>query len=114
MPRHEFGLIENIEKEKSYDSYEPEKYNCISIDDDIIQSFVKSMGTMKTYYHNMNRPDFGLAYCGVTIIPPESLIQFQNIILSSKMIRESEEVVELANIISQAINQNKYMIHFGI
>ena len=37
MPKHEFGIMQ---KEPSfyehYDTYEPQKYNCIAVDDDFI------------------------------------------------------------------------------
>ena len=33
----EFGIIEEFEKDKDYSSeYEPQKYNCVAIDDGII------------------------------------------------------------------------------
>ncbi|WP_027626520.1 hypothetical protein [Clostridium lundense] len=115
MCNHEFGIIDNLQKDKDYgDEYTPEKYHCISVHDDIINLLVGSLKTMKTYFHTMNRPDFGLAYYGITLIPPESLMRFQDIILSSKKFRQSKELVELANLISKAIEQNKYIIHYGI
>lgn len=39
---------------------------------------------MKTYFQNLNREEFGLDHWGVTIIPPESLEKFQDIIMKTK------------------------------
>ena len=37
MPKHEFGIMQKSPAtNKRYDSYEPEKYDCIVIDDDYI------------------------------------------------------------------------------
>ena len=30
----EFGIIDEFDEEKDYSDYEPEKYNCISVDDE--------------------------------------------------------------------------------
>lgn len=35
MIKTEFGIIDEIDANKDYGHYEPEKYNCIYIDDDI-------------------------------------------------------------------------------
>ena len=34
---------------------------------------------LKTYFHSLDRPEFGLARWGITLIPPESLSGFQEI-----------------------------------
>ena len=69
---------------------------------------------MKTYFHRLNRPEYGLAYHGITIIPPESLSSFLNIVLSSDAWKQYDELNELGEKIIQAKNENKYMIHYGI
>ncbi len=33
----EFGIIVTFEEDKDYSDYEPEKYNCISVDDDFLK-----------------------------------------------------------------------------
>ena len=36
----EFGIIEEFDKDKDYSSeYEPQKYNCVAIDDDILNDW---------------------------------------------------------------------------
>lgn len=35
---HDFGIIEEFDSQKSYNDYTPEKYGCVSVDDDIISN----------------------------------------------------------------------------
>ena len=51
---------------------------------------------------------------GITLIPPESLSGFQDIVLSDKRINEDAHLRELADKIQDAINRNNFMIHFGV
>jgi hypothetical protein len=69
---------------------------------------------MRTYFHSLNRPEFGLAYWGITIIPPESLSMFFDVVTTSTLYKKSAELNELASKILQAKEENKYMIHFGV
>ena len=57
---------------------------------------------MKTYFHTVKNQKYGLAYCGITIIPPESLAIFYETVTSSKFFRKSDELNELASKIVQA------------
>lgn len=109
---HEFGIIDKVNSKKDYDGeYSPEKYKCISVEDDIICRLSENLTVMKTYFHSMNRPEFGLAYFGITIIPPDSLLFFCNAVTSSGYFKESDELVLK---IQQAITEKKHMIHYGI
>ncbi len=114
MPFHEFGIIENIQNEKRKISYESQKYNCISVDDEIIMHLNENLSIMRTYFHSLERPEFGLAYWGITIIPPESLSFFYDVVTSSTICKKSIEINELAYKIIQAKEGNKFMIHFGV
>ncbi|WIY58897.1 short-chain dehydrogenase [Bacillus arachidis] len=111
---HEFGIINDINNQKTYKSYTPDVHNCICVNDDIISNLLKSLSTMKTYFHSLKRSEYGLAYSGITIIPPESLSQFLDVIISHKGMKQSADLNELAKKIIQAKEENKYMIHFGI
>ena len=72
MIKTEFGIIDEIDADKDYSHYEPEKYNCVYIDDDIyIDEWWEQLQTIKTFYHSLNRPGYALARYGVTIIPPD-------------------------------------------
>ncbi len=114
MIKTEFGVIEDIGETKEY-SYDPEKYQCVYIDDDIyIDDWWDKLVLLKTYFHSLDRPELGLARWGITIIPPDSLPGFQEIVLSDKRINEDVHLRDLADKIQDAISRNKYMIHFGV
>ena len=110
---HEFGIIDDI-NDKAYENYAPEKYNCISLDDEVILDLIKPLSIIKTYFHRLNRPEYGLAYYGITIIPPESLSSFLHIVLFSDAWKQYGELNQLAAKIVQAKNEQRYMIHYGI
>ncbi len=111
---HEFGIINDINDKNLYSSYSPELNNSIQVHDEIIQELVEDFKIIKTYFHSLEHPNVGLAYHGITLIPPESLSQFLNTILTNKVINNFEESSLLCEKIQQAIEQKKYMIHYGI
>ncbi|MBR2175713.1 MAG: hypothetical protein IJ861_02050 [Clostridia bacterium] len=111
----EFGIIDNFDPAKDYDDYEPEKYHCVAIDDDLyINDWWEKLQMMKTYFFRLDRPEFGLNRWGITLIPPESLPVLQDIIITDKRINEDEHLVALAQKVQQAIDEKKYMIHYGV
>jgi hypothetical protein len=111
----EFGIIEEIDYSKDYSLYEPQKYDCVFIDDDAyINDWWERLLIMKTYVHNTDRPSTALARHDVTLIPPESLPMFHEIVITDKRINKDKNLVNLANKIQEAIAKNKFMIHFGI
>ena len=95
---HEFGIIKDI-TEESYMNYAPEKSQCISVDDDIITNLIGPLSLMKTYFHSLHRPEYGLAYHGITIIPPESLPTFLDIVLSA----DEKQCDDLIALLDEAI-----------
>ncbi|WP_339192916.1 short-chain dehydrogenase [Aeribacillus sp. FSL K6-8210] len=111
---HEFGILDELDKTREYNDYEPHKYQCISVDDDVINDLHPHLLKMKTYFHSFTRPAHGLAYWGVTIIPPESLPLFYDVVTAAKDYHQSSELRELAAKILQAKEQNKHMIHYGV
>ena len=112
---HEFGIINHVDFQENYDAYTPQKYNCISIDDDLIDDdLAEKLSIMKTYFHSFDRPEIGLDYYGITIIPPESLSLFYEAVVSSNEIKTSDELRKLASKIIEATEENKYMIHYGV
>ena len=114
MPKAEFGIIDKIESRNDYSNYEPQKYHCIQIDDEYIDDWWSKLVIMKSYFHNLDRPELGLARWGVTIIPPESLVVLQDIVISDSRIHFDQELIELVEVIQKAIQGNKYMIHYGV
>lgn len=118
MAKHEFGIIDSLQENKWYSSYEPEKYNCISIDDYLIGELTirydEELMAIKTYFAISTQVGNGLDYSGITIIPPKSLKQFRDIIIKANSQYQSHELKLLIEKISNAINENKYLIHYGI
>lgn len=115
---HKFGIIEQFEENKFYCKYEPEKYNCISVDihlmDDVIDNFLEEWGKIKTYLGSYSKTYYGLEENGITIIPPESLVTFRQIIINANTKVKSTELINLINKVNEAIRDNKYLIHFGV
>ena len=115
---HEFGIIDCLE-EYDENKYEPEKYNCVPVDDDFLSEiyhagFKDKIEKLETFAHNTNRPFKDLAYYGITLIPPKSLKYFLDIIVEEHSKYKSKELEELIVKISTAIQENKWMIHYGI
>ncbi len=110
----EFGIIEDM-KNEARDYVIPEREQCVSIADDVyIDDWWDQLCIMKTYFHGFDCPKLGLARYGVTLIPPESLPVFQEIVLSDRRINEDDHLVALAKMIQDAIDRKKFMIHFGV
>ena len=111
MAKHEFGIMQNKpNNQERFDEYNPDKYNCIAIDDDFIEPILIDLKSINTYWHTLQVSGEGLAYCGITLVPPDSMDILISI-LSSQNILEYESLIDLAN---QAKEENKYIIHFGI
>ena len=109
----EFGIIDNLEEYDEHE-YNPSKYHCTAIDDDFINDWWNELVLIKTYFESISRPEWGLARWGITLIPPESLEAFYEIIAKDKRSIESEELISLMKVIRMAISQNKYVIHYGV
>ena len=106
---HEFGIMDRAPRPgERYDCWEPEKYRCIRVADDDLQPLLEAFRLGKTYWHTLDRPEFGLAYYGVTLIPPERAAAYLEIVL------ERHKLSALAALFSEAAQEQKYVIHFGI
>jgi len=118
LAKHEFGIIDSFEENKWYSNYEPEKYNCISVSDDLIEELIikynEELTAIKTYFQVTTQPGTGLDYYGVTLIPPESLRQFRKVIVKANDHCQSQELKLLIEKISDAISKDRYLIHYGI
>lgn len=109
MAKHHFGIMHSAPKKGiRFDNYTPEEYNCISVDDDDILPLLENLRAVKCFWHTLDRPEFGLAYYGITIIPPGS---FSTII---EMIRHNPNLSDLMDLFMEAENAKKYVIHFGV
>ena len=111
MAKHEFGIMDDTpQPNKWYDEYEPEKYNCIKVDDEHFERIIDKFNCIDTYWHTLDRPARGIAYCGVTIYPPSSMSMF----LTTLGCQNNEAFEPLISLINKAILNQKYIIHFGL
>ena len=109
MAKHEFGIMQNAPvKGIRYDEYEPQKYDCISVDDEYIERIDAELVALKCYAHTLDAPIDGLAYYGITLIPPDSIKQFISLIESQA------EMNDLKNLLCEALKKNRFVIHFGL
>ena len=109
MAKHEFSIMKEQPKQgHRYDKYEPEQYNCIVVDDDDLEDILQELQHIDFYWHTVDMPGKGIAYAGITLIPPGSMKAFLAVI------ENIPELIQLKNLMNQALDENKWMIHFGI
>ena len=109
MSYHNFGIMQTTpEHGKRYDEYETEKYNCISVNDDYIESVVNDLNNIDFYWHTLDVLGKGLAYSGITLIPPTSMQKCID------LIENISELHQLKELLSKAYDENKWVIHFGL
>ncbi|MBE6963010.1 MAG: hypothetical protein E7443_00220 [Ruminococcaceae bacterium] len=107
MAKHEFGIMPCVPGvHERYDAYEPEKYGCIAVDDALIECIAPEWSEIDTYWHTTDCPAKGLAYCGVTLIPPESLHAMTK--------GKTNAVSPLKELFRQAAEGKRFVIHFGL
>ncbi len=111
LPVHEFDLWDrNLKtpiRNSDYNGY-------TEVDDDFIQELMEECSIMRTYFHSYHRPELGLDYYGITIIPNESLSMFYNVVTQSRAFPQSEALSDLASLIVRAEREGKDLVHFGI
>ena len=109
MAKHEFGIMQDAPKQgKRYDKYEPRKYNCISVNDDCLEDIVSNFNHINFYWHTLDALAKGIAYAGITLIPPTSIESF------IAVIKDITELNELKDLLEKALVENKWVIHFGL
>lgn len=109
MAKHRFGIMETAPREdERYDSFEPKKYDCISIDDDIIEPLMEKFSGVDCFWHSMNVPEKNLVYAGVTLIPPSSVSELVEIL------EDTLGTEDLRMLLSKARKEGKFVIHYGI
>lgn len=111
MARHEFGVMESTPALADlYVTYEPERYRCLTVDDRYLEPLLPKLADMPTCFHGLGRPARGLAYAGITLIPPTSLPQLERVLAAEK----DDAYRELLRLVRTAEAQGRYVIHFGI
>lgn len=109
MAKHEFGIMPiSPQRGDVFNKYEPQKYDCVTVDDKYIEPLLGRFSIIPCYWHSLDRPELGLAYSGITLIPPHSAGLFADISASENAL------CELTNLLMYAEKNNRYVIHFGI
>lgn len=116
MIRMEFGIIHQFNPDEDYgQAYEPEKYHCIPVDDNTYMNgwWFKTQD-MATYLGSLNRPAHSFDRWGITLIPPESLPQFRDIIRSEPRLKRDKYLRALLSLVEKALEEGEYVIHYGV
>ena len=103
---HEFCIMPEEPRPEEEFEYTPERYpDQAAVDDDLLNEFAGRRGdalwAIPTYFESLRRPERGLAWYGITLIPPASLPAFLDLFTGEP------ELADLAE-------QNKFIIHYGI
>ena len=109
MAKHEFGILprDPLPGER-YDSYTPERYHCIAVDDAWIEPLSDRLADVPMYCHTLDRPETGLVYCGVTLIPPASLPAVLD------ALDGGAELAPLRALLERARAEGRFVIHYGL
>ena len=82
--------------------------HAISVHDDFIEPLMPHLNEIDMFWHTLDVPGKGLAYCGITLIPPAA---YPAIL---ELIRPVSELQALSELVEQAIKEQRYIIHFGL
>ncbi len=110
MAKHEFGLMADTPGDERYDCYAPEKYSLVAVEDEDIEKIAGELDGIPCYWHTLRCPRSGLAYHGITLIPPESAASFIAVFQQ----RGRDRFARLTALFEQAKKENKYILHYGI
>ena len=109
MAVHHFGQMTFAPQPgERFERFEPERFGCISVRDELIDGLIRSFSAVKTYWHCTDAPGSGLNEAGVTLIPPSSAGQMASVI------KGREALMELYQLLNEAERTQKWLIHFGI
>ena len=109
MATHEFRIMPaSPVPGKRYDKYEPEKYNCVKIEDELISDIITEMESVDFLWHSLSFKGMSFSYWGVTLIPPSCLDAF------IARIKNEPALEGLKDLMEKALTENKWLIHFGL
>ena len=110
MAKHEFGIMPGSPRTgKRYDKYEPWKYAYISVDDACLEGITERLSlSVDCYWHTPSVKGRGPCYCGISLVPPDSPKSFLDVIAGHSELSGLKELLE------QAMDDHKWVIHFGL
>jgi len=109
---HEFCILPDDPQPEEKFEYPPERRpNRAVVDDELLNEWAGrhqgALWAIPVYFESLRRPEKGLAWYGITLIPPESAPLFRDLL-------DRPELAELAALLKRAAETNKYIIHYGI
>ena len=78
------------------------------MDDNYIEYVNANLKDIEFYWHTLDVKGQGLAYCGITLIPPGCMKAFGDVV------QNVPELSELKELSEKALEENKWIIHFGL
>ena len=75
---------------------------------DYVEGIAEKLGFIDFYWHTLSIKEKGLAYCGVSLVPPSSLKAFIDVI------DDIPKLYGLKGLLEKALGQNKWVIHYGL
>ncbi|MDY4105748.1 MAG: hypothetical protein SOY37_09230 [Oscillospiraceae bacterium] len=109
MASYEFGVMDpGPLPGVRYDAYEPEKYRCIPVRDDLIDPLLEAFSAFDTCYHTLSVPGTGLSWAGITLIPPDSLPGFLSVL------PDGAAYDGLRAVLRDARARNRFVICYGL
>ena len=109
MAKHEFALMDHAPGQtERFDEYEPRRFRLIAVDDEYIEPLLPQFDQVDCYWHTLAVPGKGLAYYGITLIPPEACASFLAITAPYPALRE------LTALFCRAREEGKFIIHYGL
>lgn len=93
-----------------YDTYEPNKYCLIAVDDVYTENLLEEFENNPCYWHTLCQPKTNLAYYGITLIPPESAGSFISVFRR----HDNGQYKNILELFEQAQRNKQYIIHYGI
>ncbi len=109
MASIEFGIMNTLPLPgQRYDQYLPEQYHCVTVYDEALDPVLPDLALLPCFWHTLEQPARGLDYCGVTLIPPDSLPQM------AAVTDGVPALAPLTELLRQAALEGKFVIHFGL
>ena len=110
---HEFGIMPTAPAPEEEFGYSPENYpDMVIVDDDSLNDWsgrhYDALRSIPVCYNDLRHPGTGLAWYGITLIPPASIPAFLDILTGEP------DFADLAYLMHRAAEQNKYIIHYGV
>ena len=73
-----------------------------------MEGIVERLSTIDFYWHTLSAKGKGLSYCGITLVPPDPLKAFIDVLADKSELSELKELLEMA------LGNNKWVIHYGL